>query len=379
MKSTVLVSGCFDHFHSGHVEFLQQASQYGRLVVSIGSDKTIKELKNKETLMTEQERLFMVKAITCVDDAFISRGSGLLDFIKEAENLRPNILVVNDDGDTEDKQLFCKEHNIRYVVLQRVPHADLPPRSTTALRKELSEIPFRLDLAGGWLDQPYVSKHFPGPVINVALAPTENFDTRSGMATSTRERAIDMWGFKIPPGHREKFAKMLFAYENPPGTHPYSICGSQDAIGVLFDGIKKIYYDNDYWPTNIESCTDQDTLDWLSSLIHLMKLPCRDKDFHPAINFNPNKIDARRLSIAAEGCWKAILSQDKTLLGLSMKDSYNAAIAMFPSMETLEVQEAIERWGNNILGYKIAGAGGGGYFVLCTETPPEGSIQLRFI
>ena len=59
----VFVSGCYDLLHSGHVEFFRQASQYGDLYVGIGSDKTIEALKGHKTMYSEQERLFMVRAI----------------------------------------------------------------------------------------------------------------------------------------------------------------------------------------------------------------------------------------------------------------------------------------------------------------------------
>ena len=54
------------------------------------------------------------------------------------------------------------------MVLQREPHPGLAARSTTELR-ELQQIPYRIDLAGGWLDQPYVSEHYPGSVITLSI------------------------------------------------------------------------------------------------------------------------------------------------------------------------------------------------------------------
>ena len=83
-------------------------------------------------------------------------------------------------------------------------------RSTTALRTEC-RIPFRIDLAGGWLDQPFVSKHFPGPVLTISIEPTLEFNDRSGMASSTRRKAIELWKTDIPPGDPEMLAKMLFS------------------------------------------------------------------------------------------------------------------------------------------------------------------------
>ena len=72
----VFVSGCYDLLHSGHVEFFRQAAEYGDLYVGIGSDKTIEGYKHHKTIYSEQERLFMVKAIRYVKDAYINAGSG---------------------------------------------------------------------------------------------------------------------------------------------------------------------------------------------------------------------------------------------------------------------------------------------------------------
>ena len=46
MAKKVLVSGCYDLLHSGHVEFFRQASEFGDLYVGIGSDATIQEYKH---------------------------------------------------------------------------------------------------------------------------------------------------------------------------------------------------------------------------------------------------------------------------------------------------------------------------------------------
>lgn len=134
MSKKVFVSGCYDLLHSGHVEFFRQAAEYGDLYVGIGSDATIMELKHHKTTYSEAERLFMVKAIRYVHDAFINSGSGYLDFAPDIEKLRPDVFVVNEDGDRESKRAFCAEYGIEYVVLKRVPHEGLTARSSTALK-----------------------------------------------------------------------------------------------------------------------------------------------------------------------------------------------------------------------------------------------------
>lgn len=157
----VFVSGCFDMVHSGHIAFLQEASQYGDLYIGLGSDKTIRELKGRDTINSEDERMYILSALRCVHKVIVNSGSGLLDFAEEMKKLSPDIFIVNEDGHTPDKEKLCKDLGIEYKVLKRIPHASLPARSTTALRA-FKPIPYRIDIAGTWIDQPYVSIYHPG-------------------------------------------------------------------------------------------------------------------------------------------------------------------------------------------------------------------------
>lgn len=135
----VFVSGCFDVLHSGHIRFFEEASQYGDLYVSIGSDKTVNELKNRPTLYNENERLYMVSAIRFVTRAFVAKGSGKLDFAREIKAIKPDIFFVNADGDSAEKRQFVESLGIRYIVSNRIPKDLLPVRSATAIRKILQK------------------------------------------------------------------------------------------------------------------------------------------------------------------------------------------------------------------------------------------------
>lgn len=135
----VFVSGCFDVLHSGHIRFFEEASQYGDLYVSIGSDKTVEELKHRPTLYNERERLYMVSSVRFVHTAFVAKGSGKLDFLEELKQIKPDIFFVNSDGDSEQKRQAVEALGIRYIVSNRIPKDLLPARSTTAIRQELKK------------------------------------------------------------------------------------------------------------------------------------------------------------------------------------------------------------------------------------------------
>ncbi len=137
----VLVSGCFDMLHPGHIAFLQEAAQYGNLYVSLGSDRTILALKNRPTFFNERERKYMLEALRCVKKVFIGPGTGKLDFAPLLDVIHPDIFFVNSDGSDEEKRAFIESHGIRYIVSSRIPHTGLPPRSTTDIRRAISPEP----------------------------------------------------------------------------------------------------------------------------------------------------------------------------------------------------------------------------------------------
>ncbi|HHE71292.1 MAG TPA: cytidyltransferase, partial [Chloroflexi bacterium] len=265
MPQRAFVSGVFDLFHSGHIAFLREAASYGDLYVAIGSDKTVYELRGRPPVNTEEERLFMVKSVAYVKEAFISQGSGVLDFEQELRRLKPDVFVVTEDSNIPAKRQLCETLGIRYVVLKREPYAGLPSRSSTGLRA-IDRMPYRIDLAGGWLDQPFVSRHYPGAVITISIEPTVAFNERSGMATSTRNKALEIWGHRLPADDPEKLAKILFCYDNPPGTK--EISGSQDAIGIVMPGLNRSYYEGEYWPTRIDKVRDELTLQFVGRSLY---------------------------------------------------------------------------------------------------------------
>ncbi len=384
----VFVSGCYDLLHSGHVEFFRQAAQYGDLYVGIGSDETILHYKGHRTLYDENERLFMVKAIRYVKDAYINAGSGIMDFIPTVDIVKPDILVVNEDGDHEEKRQFCKERGIEYVVLQRVPSEGLEAHSSTALKDKLCQIPTRLDLAGTWIDQPYVSQYAPGWAITISLEPTFEIRERCGLSTSTRNMIKKIWPVRLPNMDPEFLAKMMFCFENDPERSDGIISGAQDSIGICMPGLVRHYYDKRYWPLKIESCKDEEVLQWLEN--HLVMIPMEPRKPGCSVvegkDINETKVKA--LAKAADDCWDAILKKDLQAFAKAYKDSFNAQVAMFPGMihpslecrvESLEsvekvesIQDIIDKWSAvpGVLAWKMPGAGGGGYLA-CVVTDAQ--------
>lgn len=375
-RKRVFVSGCYDMLHSGHVAFFKEASQYGDLYVGIGSDATIEQLKKRKTVYSERERLYMVKAIRYVTDACINNGSGLMDFVDTVERVKPDIFVVNSDGGSAEKREFCRQRGIEYIELERTPEAGLQARSTTDLRKESSHLPYRIDLAGTWIDQPYVSQYGAGWAITISIEPTVDFMERAGMSTSTRNAARKIWPYELPAYNEEMMARLLFCFENDP-EHEGHISGAQDAIGICMSGLCRHYYDNRYWPSRIESCHDETVLSWLENHLCLVPMFPRRPGTSVVEGKDITSEKVRALTEAAASCWKAILAQDLMGFAAAYRASFNAQIAMFPAMMAEGVQAYIDRWSKRALAWKMTGAGGGGYLALVVETIPEEAIPIK--
>lgn len=408
MAKKVFVSGCYDLLHSGHVEFFKQASQYGDLYVGIGSDATYLEYKHRKPMFPEEERLFMVRNIKAVKEAYINEGSGVIDFIPTLDLVQPDVFVVNAEGGSEAKRKLCEERGIEYVELQRTPHEGLQARSSSSLKAAMQQndakteegkgIPTRLDLAGTWIDQPYVSMHHPGWAITISLEPTFEVRDRCGLSTSTRSMIQKIWPMKLPKMDPEMLARLVFCFENNPERTDGHISGAQDSIGICVPGLCRHYYDNNFWPAKIESTTDEMTLRFLED--HLVMLPMEPRKPGCSVvegkDITPAKVKA--LADAADACWKAIIAHDLPAFAAAYKASFDAQVAMFPGMiaptyighpeqDNSYVAETIAHYSAmpDVLAWKMPGAGGGGYLALvvndaktfCEAHPEAFELHIR--
>jgi cytidyltransferase-like protein len=378
MMKKVFVSGCFDMLHSGHVAFFESAAKLGELYVGIGSDSTINELKGRYPINSEQERLYMVKSIKYVKDAFINKGNGVLDFSEQVKNLKPDIIYVNNDNDTSKKEQFCKENGIELIIGSRDVIEGLDEHSTTDIVKKC-KIPYRIDLAGGWLDQQFVNEIYSGCVLTISVEPDIRFRERSGLSSSTRRKAIDLWGYEIPQGNKEKLAKQLFCYDNEPIANKKYLSGSQDSLGIVLPGLNKLEYSNSYWPYHIEQIYDEEILSWLERHIWLIPLNPREQTLNIYDAYDLKLKHVRNLSIAAEETWTSILKMDLDAFGKSVLDSFKAQIKIFPRMVDDHIWNVIEEYVPYVKGYKLTGCGGGGYVMVVSDTPVKNGFQVKIV
>jgi hypothetical protein len=225
------------------------------------------------------------------------------------------------------------------------------------------------------MDQPWVSEINPGSVVVAQLWPTVDFNDRSGMATSSRKIALELWNGRIPEGDPVRNARLLFGAENPPGCKYVS--GSQDHIGLLFPGINRLYYKGDYWPSGIETCIDPDVCDWLSHVLHLIPLDPRPSGYDPLQEKNLNKSIVKELGESGEDCWNSIRNKDVIGLGKAMTASFMAWKKLLPYTVPDWVMHEMETKYLSDYAGAITSGSGGGYVVVASDKEIDGAVRIK--
>lgn len=375
MKKKVLVVGFFDMFHSGHVEFLRTASQYGDLYVSIATDENSIINKNKKPIYTEDERKYMVESCKYVKEAKISYGrTDIFSFEPHLDLIKPDIFIINEDGHDVRKQKLCEDKGVKYIILQRNPHEKLPQRSSTDLRK-CDQIPLRLDFVS-FFDQKILNSKIPGRVI---VANIENFEVeeRSGMSTSTRKTIKKIFGNKLPTHiEKQELAKIIFLLENMHNTK--YISGVVDQIGICYKGINLMQFNNDFWPHSIINFKNNTCIDWLNNYLYIVHIKKRPEEF---VLYNGDELISidvlKKQNELVDKCWKSIEDKNIVEFGKVINSVHNNQKEIWPNYESAFCKPIIENYQKNHYGCKLMGAGGCGYAMIVTDKPEENFIKVK--
>jgi hypothetical protein len=258
---------------------------------------------------------------------------------------------------------------------------DLDPEN----ERVIGRIPYRLALAGGWIDQPFLSRLNPDPpgsMVVVAVQPEFRFMDRCGMGTSTRKVAARLWNGALP--HREPavLVRELYKAENTGKLQP---SGSQDMAGLIYPGINRLDYDarfeGGYFPAHIESNNNPVHATWLQNVIHILPVVQRPEGYNPLgiKNLDPNWI--QRLGQSGKACYQAILDQDLAALGESMNESMRCWEAILPRTvrhPTIQVDlvELMNFYQAKYPGAMYSGCGGG-YLYIVSDKPVPGTFQAK--
>lgn len=249
----------------------------------------------------------------------------------------------------------------------------------------IGAIPYRLALAGGWIDQPFVSQHNPAPpgsMVVVAVEPQFYFMDRCGMGTSTRTAAMALWGARLPEGDPAELVRQLYAAENQGRSEP---SGSQDMAGLIYPGVNRLNYDytfeGGYFPAHVESCNDPAVARWLGEVLHILPVAPRPAGYNPLGVKNLDGEWIRRLGQSGKDCYDAILERDAGALGESMNECMRCWEAILPhtvrhASLTVDLMSLLEHYQEHYAGAMYSGCGGGYLFVV-SEGPVPGGLHAR--
>ena len=249
----------------------------------------------------------------------------------------------------------------------------------------IGTIPYRMALAGGWIDQPFVSQFNPSPpgsMVVVGLEPTCRFMERAGMATGTRRVALDLWDGRLPDRDPAELVRELYREENRDRSEP---SGSQDMIGLIYPGVNRLDYDfaseGGVFPRHIESCREERVADWLEEVLHVLPVAPRPEGYNPLGTKNLDPPWIRRLGATGKECFDAIVACDARALGASMNACMECWEAILPCTVRhpaliVDLKGLLSYYQSRFCGAMYSGCGGGYLFVVANEQVP-GALKVR--
>jgi len=261
----------------------------------------------------------------------------------------------------------------------------MKPRTTAGITDVIGTIPNRVALAGGWIDQPFVSRHNPTPpgsMVVVALEPTFPFMDRAGFATGTRYVAKKLWNGRLPDRKPADLVKELYAAENEGKADP---SGSQDMIGLIYPGVNRLDYDIHHeggvFPCRIESNNDPDTARWLERVLHLLPINQRAEGYSPLGEKHLDPEWIRRLGQSGRDCYDAILRRDAAALGASFNECMMCWQVMLPHTVrhptiAIDLLGILDHYQANYPGAMYSGCGGG-YLLVVSEDEVPGALHVQ--
>jgi hypothetical protein len=267
----------------------------------------------------------------------------------------------------------------------------LDPKSDTAsgavvdLSAVIGKMPYRMAFAGGWIDQPFVSRHNPTPpgsMVVVAIEPTCRFMDRCGMGTSTRKVAMRLWGDALPDRNPAELVRELYRAENRGCPEP---SGSQDMAGLIYPGVNRLDYDfaheDGTFPVHVETNTDSRVARWLERVIHMVPVAQRPPGYNPLGIKNLDREWIRRLGQTGKNCFEAIGAMDVQALAASMDECMRCWEAILPHTVrhptiTVDLLGLLSHYQARYAGAMYSGCGGG-YIYVVSEEPVPGAFQVR--
>lgn len=260
----------------------------------------------------------------------------------------------------------------------------MPSETVRSITDVIGAVPYRMAFAGGWIDQPFVSRHNPEPpgsMVVIGLEPTFWYMERAGISTGTRKVALELWKNGLPDGDPVELVRELYEEENRNKPEP---SGSQDMIGLIYPGVNRLDFDFEYeggvFPRHIESNNDPAVARWLERVIYMVPVAPRPAGYNPLGVKNLDPAWIRRLGQSGKDCYDAILAQDATALGATMNECMECWEVILPhtvrhETVTTDLVGILRCYQAKYAGAMYSGCGGG-YLYVVSEQPVPGGFRV---
>lgn len=257
--------------------------------------------------------------------------------------------------------------------------------ASDSLARVLGTIPNRLQLAGGWIDQPFVSRHNPNPpgsMVVVQIEPDFRPMDRSGIASGTRAIAAKLWRGRLPRRPPDELVRELYAAENRGKAEP---SGSQDMIGLIYPGVNRLDYDfrveGGVFPSHIESLNSVRMARWLGKVLHVLPVEPRPPGYSPLGERHLDPKWVARLGRAGKDCFEAIRGMDVAALGSSLNLNMKCWATLLPQIVRhplikVDLAGLLKAYQRRYAGAMYSGCGGG-YLIVASDEPVPGAFQIR--
>lgn len=254
-----------------------------------------------------------------------------------------------------------------------------------AMADVLGRLPYRLALAGGWIDQPFVSKLNPSPpgsMVVVCVEPEFWFMERAGICIGTRNIAMRLWNGELPDRDPDRLVQELYEEENRGKAEP---SGSQDMIGLVYPGVNRLDYDFTHrggiFPRHIESNNEPQVAKWLENVIHILPVNQRPEGYNPLEIKNLDVAWIERLGRSGRDCYGAIVARDIAALGESMNECMRCWEAILPGTVRhrtigIDLPALLKHYQSRYPGAMYSGCGGGYLYVISKE-PVPGAFRVK--
>jgi hypothetical protein len=258
-------------------------------------------------------------------------------------------------------------------------------QKNSAAAKLIGSIPNRLQLAGGWIDQPFVSRHNPQPpgsMVVVQIEPDFRPMERSGIASGTRAVAMKLWKGELPNRPLDELVRELYDEENKGNAEP---SGSQDMIGLVYPGINRLDYDfkvhGGVFPTHIESCNRAKVACWLEKVMHLIPVEPRPDGYNPLGIKNLSPKWVAKLGQSGKDCYEAIVNMDIQALGAALNLNMQCWEMLLPHVVRhpllrVDLMPLLKAYQKQYLGAMYSGCGGG-YLIVVANEPVPGALKVK--